>query len=272
MVDPFVILAPILVLGVMALVRFVGCLTMPTPPGPQLISATPVDDHDILLAWEGVGSAGGTFTGFNIKRSTVHGGPYTKIGTTPIDTTTYTDDTATNTAVSFYVVSIQVNGLWITDDPDESANSNELAAAGAVTVTFNNPGNADDPLSGVYDNELDFGAPGAQPWYWKSPGNNSGIYVGPPGASGTVSATFGFANTTPLGRTLVRLRVLADSLVSGHITISDQANPTITQPVVAGSPPTFIETNWQNVSPTVTITSDIGWDIAIDTIVYEGPA
>ena len=34
MVDPFVILAPILVLGVMALVRFVGCLTMPTPPEP----------------------------------------------------------------------------------------------------------------------------------------------------------------------------------------------------------------------------------------------
>lgn len=87
-----------------------------------------------------------------------------------------------------------------------------------------------------------------------------------------MSATFGFANTTPLGRTLVRVRVIADSLKSGNITISDQANPTITQPVVAGSPPTFIDTNWQNVSPTVTIMSDIGWDIAIDTIVYEGPA
>lgn len=181
MVDPFMILAPFLVLGVMALIRFAGCLSLPTPPGPQLDSAIPVDDHSVLLTWEPVGSANGLFTGFNIKRGAVHGGPYTRIGTTNIDATTYTDDTATNTAAGFYVVSIQVNGSWITDDPDESRNSNELAAAGAVTVTFNNPGNADDPLSGVYNNELDFGAPGAQPWYWRSAGNNSAIYVGPPG-------------------------------------------------------------------------------------------
>lgn len=267
MIDPFVVLTPILILAVMALVRFVGCLTMPTPPGPNLTSATPVDAQSVLLEWEG----DSFFVGYNVKRGATHGGPYTKIGTTPAGTTSYTDSGLSNATENFYVVSGQVDGDWIFDDPDESKNSNELAAAPAVIVTFNNPGNADDPLSGVYDNELDFGAPGAQPWYWKAAGNNTAIYGGPPGASGTVTATFGFANTTPLGRRLVRLRVIADPATSGNITISDQANPMITQPVVAGSPPAFIETMWQNLSPSVTITSDIGWDIAIDVIVYEGP-
>jgi hypothetical protein len=267
MIDLYVVLTPILILAVMALIRFVGCLSMPTPPGPTLVSATPVDQQSVLLEWEG----DSLFVGYNVKRSATHGGPYSKIGTTPSGTTSFTDSQASNTADSFYVVSGQVDGDWIFDDPDESDNSNELAAAAAVIVTFNNPGNEDDPLSGVYDNELDFGAPGAQPWYWSAAGSNAAIYIGPPGSSGTVTATFGFANTTPLGRTLVKLRVIADPTNSGNITISDQANPTITQPVVAGSPPTFIETMWQNVSPTVTIMSDIGWDIAIDVIVYEGP-
>jgi hypothetical protein len=267
MIDLFVVLTPILILAVMALVRFVGCFTAPTPPGPSLIGATPADQQSILLEWEG----DSLFVGYNVKRGATHGGPYTEIGTTPAATTSYTDSGLSNTAENFYVVSGQVDGDWIFDDPNESKNSNELAAAAAVIVTFNNPGNADDPLNGVYGNELDFGAPGAQPWYWKGAGNNTAIYVGPPGASGTVTATFGFANTTPLGRRLVRLRVIADPTTSGHITISDQANPTITQPMVAGSPPAFIETMWQNVSPTVTITSDIGWDIAIDVLVYEGP-
>lgn len=46
-------------------------------------------------------------------------------------------------------------------------------------------------------------------------------------------------------------------------------------PVPHGSSPMFIETNWGPggmPSPTVTITSSIGWDIAIDTIVYQSPA
>jgi hypothetical protein len=68
-----------------------------------------------------------------------------------------------------------------------------------------------------------------------------------------------------------RLRVIADPAVSGNIIISDQANPTITQPVVAGSGSRFIDTTWGSPSETITITSDIGWDIAIDVITYEGP-
>jgi hypothetical protein len=269
MIDPFVLLTPILVLAVMALVRFVGCFVKPTPAAPNLTSATPADDQSILLQWEG----DSYFKGYNIKRAATHGGPYKKVGTASQGATSFPDTGLSNTTQYFYVVSGQIDtsfpGLpW---DPNESGDSNELSAFPTVTVTFNNPGNADDPLTGVYNNELDFGAPGAQPWYWKAAGNNTAIYLGPPGAAGTVTGTFGFANTTPLGRRLVRLRVIADPSLSGNITIGDQANPTIRQPVMAGSAPTFIETMWQNISPTVTITSDIGWDIAIDVIVYEGP-
>jgi hypothetical protein len=70
---------------------------------------------------------------------------------------------------------------------------------------------------------------------------------------------------------ILKIRVLADAVVSGNVTISDQSNPAIAQPVIAGSPPTFIETMWQNTSEAISIMSDIGWDIAIDAIVYEGP-
>lgn len=262
MMDAFLLLAPVLILLILALVRFVGCYSLPSDVHPILSSAEP-GDQEIVLTWVDSG-----FFGYNVKRGTTHGGPYTKVGSTPQGTTTFADTGLDVSTQYFYVVTGNLS-----PDPgsDESYDSNELSAFPAVTVTFNNPGNPDDPLSGVYDGELDFGPPGVQPWFWQGAGTGTAIYLGPPGASGTVKGNFSFANMTPLGRRLLRIRVLADQVVSGHITISDVANPTIVQPVVAGSPPTFIDTMWQNSSETITIQSDIGWDIAIDTVVYEGP-
>ena len=65
MIDPFVILTPILVLGVLALVRFVGCFTKPAPPAPHLLSAIS-GDQTVLLSWEA--DTFGLFSGYTIKR------------------------------------------------------------------------------------------------------------------------------------------------------------------------------------------------------------
>lgn len=260
--DSFLVLAPILILAIIGLVRFVGCYSLPADVHPILSSAEP-SDQQIILTW-----VDGGFYGYNVKQGTTKGGPYTKVGSTPKGTVSFTATGLMNATEYFYVVT---GNLSSDANSDESYNSNELSAFPAVTVTFNNPGNPDDPLSGVYDGELDFGPPGAQPWFWQGAGTGTAIYLGPPGASGIVKGNFSFANMIPLGRRLLRIRVLSDAATSGNISISDQSNPTITQPVIAGLPPTFIETMWQNTSETITIISDIGWDIAIDAIVYEGP-
>lgn len=268
MIDPFVLLAPVLLLGVVALLRFVGCNPVfgihETRPSPTVkdfspISATQGDPDFELVA-----------TGNNfVKEETIlwNGSPTVNqpsfISSTEWRVTITTAEIATPGDVT---VALQ-------DGSDTFPYVRTfIVISSDVSVTFNNPGAVDTPLAGIYDGKLDFGPPGAEPWYWKGAGMGTAIYLGPPGASGTVTGHFSFANMPPAGRVLRRIRVIADPVVSGNITISDTVNPAITKPVIAGSAPTFIETMWTNQSQTITIVSDIGWDIAIDAIVYRGPA
>jgi hypothetical protein len=178
MMDTFLLLAPILILAVIALVCFVGCYSLPADVHPILSSAEP-GDQGITLTWEDSG-----FYGYNVKRGTAHGGPYTKVGTTARGTISFTDTGLSNTGEYFYVVT---GNLSPGAGSDESHDSNELSAFPSVTVTFNNPGNPNDPLNGVYDGRLDFGPPGAQPWFFQSAGTGTAIFLGPPGASGTAN-------------------------------------------------------------------------------------
>jgi len=75
------------------------------------------------LSWSAVTDA----TGYNVKRSTTPGGPYTTIAT-GVTGTTYTDTTVTNGTTYYYVVTAVNAGV-------ESANSNEASATPNAPTT-----------------------------------------------------------------------------------------------------------------------------------------
>jgi uncharacterized repeat protein (TIGR01451 family) len=85
------------------------------PPTPVNLAATP-GNAQIGLTWDP--SAGAT--GYNVKRSTVSGGPYSTIAPNH-PTNNYTDSSVTNGVTYYYVVSA-LNGV------DESGDSNQVSA------------------------------------------------------------------------------------------------------------------------------------------------
>ncbi|GMB01851.1 LamG-like jellyroll fold domain-containing protein [Pelosinus sp. IPA-1] len=91
-----------------------------TPPSainaPTNLTAT-AGDSQVSLLWAALVGA----TGYNVKRSTNAGGPYTTIATKVTDTK-YVDNTVTNGTTYYYVVTaVDASG-------NESANSNEASA------------------------------------------------------------------------------------------------------------------------------------------------
>src|SRR5579872_6430333 len=94
-----------------------GCLPKtsdPAAPVPTGLAATG-GDAQVTLTWAASMGA----TGYNVKRATKTGGPYTQIATPTA--TNYTDSTVTNGTTYFYVVS--ANNL-----AGQSANSTEASA------------------------------------------------------------------------------------------------------------------------------------------------
>jgi fibronectin type 3 domain-containing protein len=91
------------------------------PPTPANLVATPANAQ-VSLSWStSIGA-----TSYNVKRSTVTGGPYTKISSPTA--ATYSDTSVTNGTKYFYVVSaVNASG--------ESANSSEVTATPAAPTT-----------------------------------------------------------------------------------------------------------------------------------------
>ncbi len=85
------------------------------PDAPTNLAATP-GNHTVSLKWNPAARAGS----YNVKRALVSGGPYTTIAT-GVPGTTYVNDSLTNGAPYYYVVSAVNAG-------GESANSNEASA------------------------------------------------------------------------------------------------------------------------------------------------
>jgi hypothetical protein len=116
MIDPFVLLTPILLVAIFSLLRFVGCLSKPSPPGPH-IAAVP-GDGKVFLSWELFTSE--TFNGgYHVKRGTSPGGPYSTIGNTSVALGAFTDRGLTNGITYYYVVTQDTSD-------GESKNSNEV--------------------------------------------------------------------------------------------------------------------------------------------------
>lgn len=273
-IDPFVFLAPILLLAVIALLRFVGCNqvfglhpTVEAPPQPVILGiiSPPFEtqgDPDFTLKVKG--------TNFVENDSVVQWNGSNR--DTAFKSTT--ELWATITAADIATAGIfQVTVFTPDASPVTTSNMWPFTVDSSdVIVHLDNrtpPGNPNDPLNGVFQN-LDFGS---GKWFWTAAGAGNSIFLGPAFNAGPHTGSFSFVNTPPTGRRLLRIRVIADPTLSGNITLQDGVNPTIVAAVPAGAPPTFIETNWGMGSPstTVTVTSDIGWDIQIDTIVYQGP-
>jgi hypothetical protein len=86
----------------------------PAAPVPTGLTATP-GDSEVTLAWTASSGA----TGYNVKRATTSGGPYTKLAAPT--SAGYTDSPVTNDTKYYYVVSSL-------NPAGESANSAEVAA------------------------------------------------------------------------------------------------------------------------------------------------
>jgi hypothetical protein len=130
--------------------RWTSNFTPPTVSYPSEVSLNPpanltvtAGDSQVTLSWIAVNGA----TGYNAKRSTNAGGPYTTFASN-VTGTSYIDNTVTNGTTYYYVVTaVDSNG-------NESANSNEASANpqapsghGLLRITMNDSSEREYQLS-----------------------------------------------------------------------------------------------------------------------------
>lgn len=271
MVDPYVFLAAVLLLAVVALLRFVGCATIlgvddvayaPSTSAPATTSIDPTSktegDPDFPLTVNGSGFVSGksvvrwngsdrttTFVSDGLLRAQITAADIATHGTASVTVFTQSPGGGTSNPQTFTI------------------------NAAPVTVTFDNlappPGNPGDPLNGVYKT-LNFGT---GVWFWQgptppAPANN--IFV-TPGSALPAGGQISFAN--PGGRVLQKMSVVAQK--TGDITLTDNVNPTKSATITANASPKDVVTGWTKPSGSVTVESSVGWDILIISITYQGP-
>jgi hypothetical protein len=88
-----------------------GSLTVTPPPG----------SHYVVLSWTASTTPG--VIGYNVYRGTTSGGPYSKLNSSPVTGTTYTDDTVQAGATYYYVGTAVAS-----DGVTESAYSDQASA------------------------------------------------------------------------------------------------------------------------------------------------
>ena len=171
-----------------------------------------------------------------------------------------------------------LDGTFRASSPATVTISSPAPPPSLVTVTFGNdalggppPGPPGSPLNGVYKN-LDFGS-GA--WFWVDPAlglgpaNAININSGPNPGAGDIS----FVNGP---RLLLRIRVFPKRV--GNVSITDSGTPprnplvTVVYRAADLNMVHFIETSWTLPTQKFAVGANIGYDLDIDTIVYEGPA
>ena len=116
-------------------------------PAPAGLAAMAASATQINLAWSNSANA----AGYNVKRSTNSGGPYSTIATS-VTGTNYTDAGVSVRAGCYYVVSAMVGG-------SETPNSAEAAVSfpkltGAIIGTAGSYGGSGNTISNVFDNNL----------------------------------------------------------------------------------------------------------------------
>jgi endo-1,4-beta-xylanase len=166
-----------------AYTSMLSALGAPPPPlpAPTGLAAT-AGNAQVQLIWNPVTGA----TGYNVKRATTSGGPYTTIAT--VTGTSFTDTGRTNGTTYFYVVSaFNANG--------ESANSSQVSATPiAANFTLSaNPANL----------TINRGASGTSAiTITRTGGFSSSVALSASGLPTGVTATFNPASTTGTSSTL----------------------------------------------------------------------
>jgi len=96
-----------------------GTITAPLaqPVGPAGLTATEASSSQANLTWSAVPNA----ASYNVKRSTMSGGPYTTIAKV-VDATNYADNAAYASVRYYYVASAFVGGLESSNSPQASVN------------------------------------------------------------------------------------------------------------------------------------------------------
>ena len=112
------------------------------PPSPTGLSATP-GNAQVALSWTLANGA----TGYNVKRAAVNGGPYTTIGTTA--STSFTDLTAVNGTLYYYVVSATASPAESVDSAQVSATPVAPLSSAKDILTFSFPGQVSSQIVGT---------------------------------------------------------------------------------------------------------------------------
>jgi len=274
MFDPYLLLTPLLLLAIIALLRFVGCKSFGSaePAGNPLPTTK---DISPTSKTEGEGAFKLTVKGTNFITGVTNPSVVRWKGpaATPSDRPT-TYDSATQLTADITSADIANSGdAYVTvfnGAPDGGTSDPPLKftinAIPPVPVTFDDlgalpAGSTEQPLSGNYK-KLNFGPN----WYWKGSGVGNSIFLGPPGNNGTATGSFSFASP----RVLLRVRILAE-LDGATITLKDGLNLDVSKTVNKANGLTYVDTGWKQPSTSIAVTSSVGWDLSIDTIVYKGP-
>jgi hypothetical protein len=89
---------------------------------PQKVPLSGAGTHDVILSWTASTTSG--VVGYNVYRGATSGGPYPmELNSSPINGTTYTDETVQAGRTYYYVVTAVASG-----DVTQSAISNEVSA------------------------------------------------------------------------------------------------------------------------------------------------
>ena len=90
-VDAYLLLTPLLVLAIVGLLRFIGCVLLvhPATPGAPRDLVTQPFDHRIELSW----LASGVVDHFRVEFGTQQGGPYSETGIVPVGTMQFSAET-----------------------------------------------------------------------------------------------------------------------------------------------------------------------------------
>ena len=126
----------------------------PPPTTPTDLSAVAASWNRVSLTWTGLAGA----TGYNIKRSTNSGGPYTLIAT-GIPATNFTDFVASVRPGYYYVASAVVGGGETGNSPEAAVSFPKLT--GTIIGTAGSWNNSGNTISNVFDGNLNtfFDAP-----------------------------------------------------------------------------------------------------------------
>jgi len=276
-IDPFVLLAPVLVLAVVALLRFVGCNQVYGLEPTTLAPSQPVLS-DISPMFETERDPGFTLivTGGNFVNGTPGMQSVVQWNGSNRDTAfkSATELWAAITAADIATPGTATVTVFTPDaSPDTTSNGKTFTINSSdVTVTFSPdptpmPGALPDPYENLVFETTK--------WAWE-PGNlddpANHIYFVFPETQGTIT----FVN----GPRLLKSMIASADYRGGQMTVDDTINPTqnptqsLTFPLrTMGTPgtPQLLTLNWTMKSTTVTVKFAVSGSLVIDTITYQGP-